>query len=103
MKYEQAYRFLIPKLEQELSVDLTYHSVQHTKDVLLAAERLCEAESIAENEKELLLTAVLYHDAGFIKTYKGHEEQSCEIAKETLPDFKFNKEEIGIICDLIMA
>jgi len=103
MKYEQAYRFLIPKLEQELSVDLTYHSVQHTEGVLLAAKRLCEAESIDENEKELVLTAVLYHDAGLIKTYNGHEEQSCEIARETLPDFNFNKEEIGIICDLIMA
>jgi uncharacterized membrane-anchored protein YitT (DUF2179 family)/predicted metal-dependent HD superfamily phosphohydrolase len=103
MKYEQAYRFLIPKLEQELSVDLTYHSAQHTKDVLMAAERLCLAENIVENEKELLLTAALFHDAGFLESYKGHEEQSCKIAKETLQGFSYNNEEIDIICDLIMT
>jgi predicted metal-dependent HD superfamily phosphohydrolase len=103
MKYEQAYHFLMPKLEQELPVYLTYHNVQHTKDVLQVAENLCEAENIPGSEKELLLTAALFHDAGFIKGHDDHEEQSCEIARQALPAFDYSKEDIDTICDLITA
>jgi uncharacterized membrane-anchored protein YitT (DUF2179 family)/predicted metal-dependent HD superfamily phosphohydrolase len=103
MNYDQAYHFIISKLEKELSHDLTYHNVQHTKDVLRAAEHLCEAEEVTGKDKKLLLTAVLFHDAGFINTYEGHEERSCEIAREALPQFDFIKEDIDTICDLIMA
>jgi len=103
MQYEQAYHFLISKLEHELPAYLTYHNFQHTKDMLPVAEQLCKMENVTGDVKELLLTAVLLHDAGFIRSYKDHEEQSCEIARETLPAFDYNKEEIDTICALIIA
>ena len=103
MKYEQAYHFLITKLEQELPDYLTYHNVHHTKDVLTAAERLCKAEMVEGNERELVLTAALFHDAGFLRAYTGHEEKSCDIAREILPGFDYSNGDIEIICDLIMA
>ena len=103
MKFEQAYHFLMPKLEKELPAYLTYHNSQHTKDVLQAAEYLCKAENVTKHEKELLLTAALFHDAGFIRTYNGHEEQSCEMARESLPTFGYSQQDIEAICDLIMA
>src|SRR5207237_4671668 len=103
MNYEEAYRFLIPKLEQELPPYLTYYNAQQTKDVVQAVEHLCNTESVTAREKKLLLSAALFHDAGFIKTYNGHEEQSCEMAREMLPNFNYSKEDIDVICDLIMA
>lgn len=103
MEYEQAYRFLISKLEQELPVYLTYHTAQHTKDALKVAEHLCDEENITGNEKDLLLTAVLFHDAGLTKSYKDYEERSCDMAREVLPGFNYSKEEIDAVCDLIKA
>ena len=103
MRYEKVYQFIIPKLDQELPAYLTYHNSLHTKDAFRSAAHLCDAEKVSRHEKELLLTAVLFHDSGFLKTYEGHEEESCELAKRSLPGFGYDKKEIDTICDLIMA
>lgn len=51
----------------------------------------------------LLKVAVLYHDAGFTRVYRNHEEVGCEMAREDLPRFGFSKEEIEQICGMVMA
>ena len=103
MQYEQAYRFLIVKLEQELPVHLTYHNAKHTKDVIEVAKHLCETEKINREQKELLLTAALFHDAGFLKSHNNHEEHSCAMAREILPQFEYESVQIDTVCDLILA
>ncbi len=85
MQFEEVYKFIIQKLETELPSYLTYHNVQHTKDVAVAAERLAIAEKLPEHEINLLRTAALFHDSGFIKDYDTHEEQSCILAKRLPP------------------
>ena len=92
------------KLKNGLSKDLTYHTVQHTLDILKNAERIARSENI-HNEEDLFLlkVACLYHDSGFLVTYKGHEKESCNLAKKDLPAFDCNKKQIEIICGLIMA
>ncbi len=84
MEYQKVYTFIIDKLEKELPSHLTYHNVQHTKDVVDAAQYICETEKISGNDKELLLTSALFHDTGFIKVYESHEAAYCEIAREVL-------------------
>ena len=44
------YSFIINKLEKELPSYLTYHSAQHTKDVIEAAQYISEAEKISGND-----------------------------------------------------
>jgi uncharacterized membrane-anchored protein YitT (DUF2179 family) len=51
----------------------------------------------------LLKTAALFHDAGFLETYTGHEEISCKMAREWLPQFDYKTEDIEDICQLIMV
>ncbi len=46
MQYDQAYSFMLAKLEQELPVHLTYHNAKHSKDVIQAVEHLCDAENV---------------------------------------------------------
>ncbi len=103
MQFQRAYDFLIDKLERELSPHLTYHSVQHTRNVVEAARHIGISEKLPEEEMELLLTAALFHDAGFLKGYDNHEELSCKIAKENLPSFGYTNQQIEKICELIMA
>lgn len=103
MQFEKAYSFLLRKLRDELPSWLTYHNLQHTKNVVEAVKFLSKAEDIRSKDVTLLKTAAAFHDAGFIKGYENHEELSCEIAKELLPRFNYNEKEIEKICQLIMV
>ncbi len=103
MQFERVKKFILDKLKKELTKNLTYHSLGHIKDVYKAAENLCDLEEVSENDKRLLLTAVLFHDSGFLISQKEHERLSCEIAEQYLPDFGYTDEEIDRIRGMIMA
>ena len=101
--YQAIEVFITNKLKRDLSPKLYYHGVHHTFDVLRAAELIAADEKISNNELFLLKIAVLYHDTGYMVTYKEHEEESCNLARTDLPGFGLNQEEIEIICGMIMA
>lgn len=103
MEFEKAHSFIINKLEKELPKYLTYHNVHHTKEVLHNARHIATSENVSENDLNILLTAALFHDTGFLETYKEHEEISCVIAKKYLPQFEYTEGEIEQVCNLIMA
>lgn len=103
MQYEQAYSFLITKLEKELPSWVTYHNAGHTKSVIASAEYLANAENITGEDLMLLKTAALFHDAGFLENHNKHEEISCKLAKKYLPDFGYSTAQIDTICKLIMG
>lgn len=104
MNIEKAEEYVFEKLEESLSDTLFYHGLHHTVDVVNAALRLSIAEGIHDRDALLLLqTAALYHDLGFISTYRGHETESCRIARVSLPDFGYNDADITKICGMIMA
>ncbi|MFI5137647.1 MAG: HD domain-containing protein [Sphingobacteriales bacterium] len=91
------------KLEIELPQHLSYHNIDHTIDVMQAAESIAEKEGIGEDDKRLLHTAALLHDVGFLSGRDGHEAASCAIAREYLPVYGYGPDEIETICSLIMA
>ncbi len=103
MQFDKAHSFLIQKLENELPKYLTYHNATHTKDVLEYVQHLATGENISDYDLTILKTAALFHDAGFLETYKGHEEISCKMAETWLPKFEYKKEDIRLICTLINA
>ena len=103
MDYKAAKLFILRKMESELTSKLTYHGVHHTLDVLKITSELCEEENISKRETKLLKTAALFHDCGFTETYTNNEEKGCEIAKKSLPQFGYNKDDVEIICGMIMA
>ena len=103
MQYEQAYSFLIRKLEQELSHDYSYHDVQHTIDVVEAVEKITESEKLSHEETQLLRTAALFHDAGYLQGNDDHETLSCTVAREVLPQFEYKTHQIEKICQMIMS
>lgn len=90
-------------LTNRLSPELTYHNLHHTRNVVNAANELARLEGITNsNDLFILLTAAWFHDCGYVNTYDKHEEESCRIAMELLPDAGYNQEQIHIICSLIM-
>lgn len=102
--FAQLQQHVIEKLREGLSPDLTYHCVAHTLDVLQQVENIALQEGNKKQEELLLLkVAALYHDTGFLLTYQNHEEKGCELAREELPSFGFNPNQIENICGLILA
>jgi len=103
MEFEKVKKFILKKLKNELPKNLTYHSAEHIKDVYSSAETIARLEKVEGEDLTLLLTAVLFHDAGFLRQQKDHERVSCEIAAETLPQYDYTPEQIERICGMIQA
>ena len=96
-------KFVLEMLRKELSPELYYHSYNHTIDVCTSALQLAKMENISGKDLVLLETAALFHDTGFVLGYSDHEEKSVAIAKENLPKFGYNTEDIEEICQMIRS
>jgi HD superfamily phosphodiesterase len=104
MNLELAEKYIVEKLRTQLPALLHYHSVHHTLDVAQAAMTLATAEGItSETPRQLLRTAALYHDAGFLHAFEGHEAAGCALVQEVLPGFDYTPDQIKSICAMIMA
>lgn len=101
--FQQAYQSLMPRLENSLDPQLTYHNNLHTKEVLAAAQLLGKAEGLSDDEQLLLNTAALFHDSGFLLSNEDHEEKSCTLARQYLPQAGYNDAQVETICALIKA
>ncbi|MCK5136442.1 MAG: HD domain-containing protein [Bacteroidales bacterium] len=94
---------VLDKLERELPDFLYYHNVKHTVDVVTEVELIGWAEGLDDDGILLLKTAALFHDAGHTIAYDEHEHHGTVLAREFLPKYGYTKEQIEIICDIIMA
>jgi uncharacterized protein len=103
MQFEGAKKFILGKLSQELPAHFTYHCFDHTTDVYNAAKNIAALENISEYDMNLLLTAALFHDSGFVSGADEHETGSCGIADRYLPDFGYDSADIESIKGMIMA
>jgi uncharacterized protein len=104
MEVSQAERYILDLLGKELSPTLYYHGLHHVLDVTHAALILAEEEGIKDEESiKLLKTAALFHDSGFLNTYKDHEVEGCRIVLSALPLFGYTIAQIDIISGMIMA
>jgi uncharacterized protein len=104
MDYRAAKTYILEELRARLSGQLYYHGLHHTMDVLRVSAALCEAEGVHGRDVQLVKTAALYHDAGFINNqHVGHEAEGCVLAKKHLPKFGYSAADIEIICGMIMA
>ncbi len=100
---QQMKSFVIQLLKDNLSKLLYYHNVDHTTYVADKVLEIGKNENCSELELNLVHTAALWHDTGYITTYNNHEKQSCLLASKYLPDYGYSKEDILQICDIIMA
>jgi len=103
MDYDGVKVFMLDKLSKGLSPNLYYHDILHTLDVLHSAETLMDAEGIDAREQLMVKTACVFHDAGMLNTYIGHEEASCKLTLEILPTFNYPKQAIERINQMIMT
>jgi uncharacterized protein len=102
--YPEIKDFVIQKLTTGLTAQHTYHHVPHTLDVLEQCLVIADLEKVNSPEDLFLLqVGALYHDTGFLFTYQGHEDKSCEIAATDLTNFHFTNHQKAVVYGLIKA
>ncbi len=102
--FQAAKQYALGRLARELSPDLVYHSLEHTRDeVVPAAERLALLEGVTGEPLLLLRTAAYFHDIGFVERYLDNEVIAVRIAAENLPRFGYTPEQIEAIRGIIMV
>lgn len=101
INYYKAERHIMKILEKKLSPKLHYHSMEHTKDVCQAIERLALLEGITDEGLFLLKSAATYHDAGFLESYENNEPVGARMAAEILPGYGYSPQHIDQIKRLI--
>lgn len=82
---------------------MTYHNLNHTREVVKAAENIGSYASLKEDEMEILLLAAWFHDIGFKYTYEKHEDKSVEIATEFLKEQKYPEDRIAKVKSSILS
>ncbi len=100
---DSALHFIDKLYKDKLSTQYLYHDLAHTIETVETCKEIGEATKIADDQLEELLLAATFHDAGYVKTYEGHEEKSCEIAKKFLQGVGYSSEKIDKVIELIKS
>jgi uncharacterized protein len=103
-KFAKARQYALTRLETELSPNLFYHRLSHTRDdVVPSAEKIASMEGIHGTSFYLLLTAAWFHDLGFIEQPVNHELVSARIASQVLATFGYTPHQVKIVQNTIYA
>lgn len=90
-------------LIHDLPADRIFHNLHHTIDVVQGVLEIGRAEKLSEKEMEIVLLAAWFHDTGHVKTYAGHEVESCNIAREFLERKQYPAQETDRVIGCISA
>lgn len=98
-----AEKYVMRLLREELTKDHIFHNLQHALAVRSAALDIGQQLAFSEGEMEVLELAALFHDAGFVEVYEGHEQVSKRIAKEFLQEQGYEQAKIDMVLNCINA
>lgn len=99
----QVQDYVIGMLTKELPVNLTFHNLAHTRQVVVAATEIGVQSGLPREEMLIVQTAAWFHDCGYTKVYIGHEGESVKMAIGFLEEQACKKEFIEAVCKCIAA
>jgi predicted metal-dependent HD superfamily phosphohydrolase len=104
IQFDTIKRHVAETIFRNLPDHLYYHIPEHTlDDVLPRSIELAQLENINEEALFLLECAVLFHDAGFEKSFTKNEIIGVDMADTILPEFGVTGDQLSVIRRLIMA
>ncbi|HYG03538.1 MAG TPA: Pycsar system effector family protein [Chryseosolibacter sp.] len=89
--------------KNEAFLNRTFHNIEHTTDVVNAAEEIAVKTGLSDDEKESVLIAAWLHDVGYVEGAEDHEEKAAEKARTLLAENGASPEKIKQVADAIMA
>lgn len=100
---EKASDYIFTLFKNDADERLVYHNFNHFREVAEYAREFLENYEIGDTEKEALLIAAWFHDAGYVRKYKGHEEESVKIFEEFAAENNINQKTIDLVAELILS
>ena len=97
----KAHQYVQKIFNEHAPPENVYHNLSHTTEVVSAAKEIAAAEGVSDDDLELLIIAAWFHDSGYVKTCKGHEEVSVGYVKEFLQSINYPEDKIKKIESLI--
>jgi predicted metal-dependent HD superfamily phosphohydrolase len=80
-----AEQYVVNIFSQRISRELSFHSFEHTRDVVLHCELIAGNYELNETDHTALILAAWFHDTGYSSgSKKTHEQESQRIATEFL-------------------
>ncbi|MDC1370492.1 hypothetical protein N8289_01500 [Flavobacteriales bacterium] len=101
--YVRMTRDVIKLLKDKLPEGIFYHTENHALNIMNAVEFIGFGEEIYTEDILLLKTAALFHDVGFIEKYYDNEIIGVKYAREMMPNYGFNMDQINKVEALILA
>jgi predicted metal-dependent HD superfamily phosphohydrolase len=83
--------------------NICYHNLQHTYEVVRFTEFIGGVLNLDDKQLETAMIASWFHDLGYYKGHKGHEEVSALVASVFLKNFGCDKQMIAEIESCILA
>ncbi len=97
----QTRKFVVELMTNKLPEQYVYHNLQHTLDVVSAAEEIAIHSNLETEQIEVVMAAAYLHDIGYTKNKEQHENHSIALSKKFLDqlgvDKKYIKNVIGCI------
>lgn len=90
-------------LDNELSKDCLFHTINHTLEVVRNAEIIGDYSNLCEECKDVLRIAALFHDVGYIDSYEDHEIESAAYASRFLTSKNIEESIITQVVESILA
>jgi len=94
----------VESMMTDTSAKLFFHNFRHVTDVNQQVELLANSEKVTDEDMLLMKTAALLHDIGYAFSY---DDEMCalseDIARETLPLFEYQSQQMDRICQLMKA
>jgi predicted metal-dependent HD superfamily phosphohydrolase len=103
MQFIRIAREFIHRYLENLPDNLYYHNLNHTEDVFRYAGIIASNEGLNAEEREIVLLAALFHDAGYKESYKMHEAAGRRMASEYLADYGYPIDKSIQVLDCICA
>jgi predicted metal-dependent HD superfamily phosphohydrolase len=100
---ERASEYVRKLFNEKLPEGCTYHNLDHTKEVVETASEICDHSGTDEKQKEKVLLACWFHDAGITESYSDHEEASTRISAAFLKKEGWPSNEIEEVNSAIRA
>ncbi len=95
--------YVLDLLSKNLSDDITYHSIQHTKEVVRSVNEIAEEEKFNSDEVEIVNIAAWFHDVGYTVNALEHEKYGASMCKTFLQKLDYPEERIDLIEGCILA
>lgn len=72
-------------LSTKLSKSITFHTIQHTQEVVTASKLLADTHQLTEDDRNALLVAAWFHDTGYTSGQaRDHESVSIQLVTDFL-------------------